>query len=879
MKKLCLFLLSFISLPVFAQINQLKGSFQFSPYKLNKDSQISAASLNHPITEKDRITVSADGHLEANGQRIRIWGTNLSEFPKSHEEADFFAAALADQGYNCIRFHHTDSSWANCFLKKNDSGKWVFDKKRFDDFDYFFSKLKENGIYSNINFLTGRSISSKDGYKPEIDSYPDWKTTHDLGIWDEDAQLKQKEYASSLMNHVNPYTGIAYKDDPAVAIVEINNENGLIMGYLNRWLEPVTGEYWTELEEKWNEWLLTKGYSFESLSAEYNRTTPVGAQILKPDTEGRLEQHSGAKATLAKNGKQVSLKIEKNGTENWHVQYNFPKLSMRSNKIYTIKFSAKASKDSEINVSLMQAHDPWKGAGFDAHLKLNKQWTDFEYHVEGVMDDDNLRLNFGTMGKLAGTTFYFKNIAITEGGDVINITKSKNKPSLIALPHYAEYSTLPETYKNLVMNFLWDTEEAYWLTMIDHVRNTINSKALIMGTAAGCSTTYLQSHFDIIDSHAYWNHPSFTEKDWDMGHYYVWNKDLTRAGNDSTLTNLAKYRVYGKPFSVSEYDHPYPNQYLSQDYPMISSFASFQDWDCIFTFCSEFPKNKNGVNAKINGYFDQSNNPAKACASPIAARIFRQGLITPPETKVALSLSKEKENSKLNKMHAWAIGNPEIFGSIPQTALKYQLGINLKDVTPANLEFTDISEINKEDFPEHYVGFDETKQIYWNQETGSYLVCNDNVSISVMNNNSTYPERPLEWHTAKLLPAKPTAKADFITVAAVKDTNNPETPYLIFSCSWIGNSKEELSEYGQKAGEQKIIRDQIKLTTNWSLGYTPVLCFGSDAYLYITTKSPGKLYKTDNAGNQQEIVKAAASQEFWSYELNKTDNTLWYILK
>lgn len=137
MKRPCRFLLLFITFPIFAQSNSINGSFQFSSYKLSQDSLISAASLNHPITEKDRIRVSPDGHLEANGERIRIWGTNLSEFPKSHAEADFFALALANQGYNCIRFHHTDSSWTNCFLKKNDAGKWVVDKQHFDDFDYF----------------------------------------------------------------------------------------------------------------------------------------------------------------------------------------------------------------------------------------------------------------------------------------------------------------------------------------------------------------------------------------------------------------------------------------------------------------------------------------------------------------------------------------------------------------------------------------------------------------------------------------------------------------------------------------------------------------------------------------------------------------------
>lgn len=130
-----------------------------------------------------------------------------------------------------------------------------------------------------------------------------------------------------------------------------------------------------------------------------------------------------------------------------------------------------------------------------------------------------------------------------------------------------------------------------------------------------------------------------------------------------------------------------------------------------------------------------------------------------------------------------------------------------------------------------------------------------------------------------LFPAKPTENADFITVAAVRDSKIAENPYLIFSCCWIGNSKEELSEYGQNATENKIIRDQIKLTTNGYLGNSPVLCYGSDAYLYKLKTSPEKLYKASSEGNPIETVQEVDSKEFCYYRLNRTDKTLWYILK
>jgi len=39
----------------------------------------------------------------------------------------------------------------------------------------------------------------------------------------------QKEFCDQLWKHVNPYTGLAYKDDPAVVLTEIGNENDLFI--------------------------------------------------------------------------------------------------------------------------------------------------------------------------------------------------------------------------------------------------------------------------------------------------------------------------------------------------------------------------------------------------------------------------------------------------------------------------------------------------------------------------------------------------------------------------------------------------------------------------------------------------------------------------
>ena len=45
----------------------------------------------------------------------------------------------------------------------------------------------------------------------------------------------QKEYAKQLLTHVNPYTKTAYTREPAVAIVEIVNENSVLEFWQRNW--------------------------------------------------------------------------------------------------------------------------------------------------------------------------------------------------------------------------------------------------------------------------------------------------------------------------------------------------------------------------------------------------------------------------------------------------------------------------------------------------------------------------------------------------------------------------------------------------------------------------------------------------------------------
>jgi hypothetical protein len=190
-----------------------------------------------------------DGHFaDGNGEKIRFFGTNLtfgSCFP-DRETSVAIAARLRKLGMNVVRFHHMDNQKAPGGIW--DSTMKELDPDQLDKLDWLIYQLKLHGIYTNINthvsgnypgmnyigieeFNYGKTIDQF--YRPYIE--------------------KQKAYAKMLLTHKNPYTGTTYAEEPAIAFVEVNNENSLLSGWAL--LTQLNKEHKAALTGLWNNWL------------------------------------------------------------------------------------------------------------------------------------------------------------------------------------------------------------------------------------------------------------------------------------------------------------------------------------------------------------------------------------------------------------------------------------------------------------------------------------------------------------------------------------------------------------------------------------------------------------------------------------------------
>lgn len=218
---------------------------------------------------KHGFVQSKNGHLYfEDGMRARFLGFNIAARSNTpdHTTAEKMAERFASMGVNCIRMHAADApisdepaTWSSCrkapLLDYESGSTRRFHPEGLDRFDYLFAKLKERGIYIHFDLLIARAFIDGDDL-----SYPGGfaSTFKRYTMYNERLIELQKEYAKEFLTHVNPYTGLAYADDPAIVTVQMNNEDSAIKGDMGADLSDQMKPYRDEVQKRFNAFLLAK---------------------------------------------------------------------------------------------------------------------------------------------------------------------------------------------------------------------------------------------------------------------------------------------------------------------------------------------------------------------------------------------------------------------------------------------------------------------------------------------------------------------------------------------------------------------------------------------------------------------------------------------
>ncbi|WP_247996487.1 glycoside hydrolase [Brucella tritici] len=182
---------------------------------------------NIPIEEKNRLVANADGRFaqaDTPDQAMRLQCAAIAWGPPSsgvvdHAFIDRYVRQLRLHGYNIARFHFVDAD-----LMLEQAGDFDFRPDALDRMRYLMAALKREGIYWIIDGLTSESsaLGGKDIDRWGPEGNVKRRTYVDDAAFDHWLRFQKEVYAT-----VNPYTGLAPLQDPALALVIPFNENGI----------------------------------------------------------------------------------------------------------------------------------------------------------------------------------------------------------------------------------------------------------------------------------------------------------------------------------------------------------------------------------------------------------------------------------------------------------------------------------------------------------------------------------------------------------------------------------------------------------------------------------------------------------------------------
>ena len=194
------------------------------------------------------------------GVPLRFWSVNYS-LSRNPGPADLAHAArfLAKRGVNLVRSHSLLQSHA-----KN-PGLTDTDPKIIDQTWQLVAAMKKEGIYTTINPYWAAELK----HVPKswgIEGWPENQSPQGLLFFNSRLQEGYKAWLKALFVPRNPYTGVSLAQDPAVAVIHLQNEDSLLF-----WTEQtIKGKQLELLGKQFAEWAKQKYGTLETALQQWD---------------------------------------------------------------------------------------------------------------------------------------------------------------------------------------------------------------------------------------------------------------------------------------------------------------------------------------------------------------------------------------------------------------------------------------------------------------------------------------------------------------------------------------------------------------------------------------------------------------------------------
>jgi hypothetical protein len=261
-------------------------------------------SLNEKVAgEKGFVTVDAGGEFRlGSGERTRFWAVNTNvgrekpwvarpRWGKDEPSLEYHAKFLARRGVNMVRLH----AHLNPDLKANPKATPTDINEKDRDWIWrTVAAMKKEGIYTTVSPYWANTLQiGKDwGIPGGAEQGP-----HGLLFFDETLQTAYKAWWKALLAEKNPYTGMPLAQDPALAILQLQNEDSLLFWTTN----GIKGEQRKRLGKKFAAWAAKKYGSLDAASMAWEKHKLPGDDL----TQGVLDLDNMYLAVINPTGGQA----------------------------------------------------------------------------------------------------------------------------------------------------------------------------------------------------------------------------------------------------------------------------------------------------------------------------------------------------------------------------------------------------------------------------------------------------------------------------------------------------------------------------------------------------------------------------------------------
>lgn len=374
-------------------------------------------------------------------------------------------------------------------------------------------------------------------------------------------------------------------------------------------------------------------------------------------------------------------------------------------------------------------------------------------------------------------------------------------------------------------------------------------KALITGSnfISSLPQTFMRSEFDFVDNHTYWDHPSFPEKNWSLPFGFA--KGSVLKSFSEVPREMMPSRIFGKPFTVTEYNYCPPNRFRAEGGPVIGAYAALQDWDGLYRFAWSHNSN-NTISVKPIGGFDISTDPLNILGEKLISLLFARGDIAPSRNSVIYAVTMKEA---CGKSSGWAgpgfpdefskiglvtrIGSQAIYDKHPKIDGKFSCAVSKS--APDSQVLNGVKWISPQDAYAKYV----TDPVKINSDTGQIKLATDEGTLRIVSPLTECLVMPkgkdLNGNVLKI------TENDTFTTVSVSSMDGKE----------LAKSKRVLLLHLTDVSNTKMLfrNASMRLLDKW--GELPHLVRKSSVEVKLQNSNPGlKLWAVDMSGKRLDEV-------------------------